>query len=462
MKINARKHLEIRLQNLAFTLLFLAAIGLLGWLSQRYAHQFDWTAGARHSLSEPSLKVLQLFDGPLQIKAYAREDKALREAIADQVDRFQRHKPDLTLTFINPDTQPDQTREQGIQALGEMRAEYQGRSQEILEASESAITNALQRLAHSKEQHIVFLEGHGERSPTGHANQDLGQFGDELERKGIKISLLNLATIPDIPDNTDVLVLDGPRVNLLPGEVVKIQDYVKKGGNLWWMIDPGDLHGLAPLTDLLGLKILPGTVVDASTQMMGINDPTFALVPDYPAHPITQGFSSMTVYPGAVALVDTGKSEFKATPLLTTVRRSWTETGPIQDKIKFEAEKGEHEGPLTIGFALTKQKTATKSKPVKEPSKEAAPEQRIVVIGDGDFLANTYLGNGGNLNLGLNIIHWLSQNDQFINLPAKTAPDKTLDLSNLATVLIFTVFLLLIPLALFGAGVLIWLKRRRR
>lgn len=462
MKINARKHLEIRLQNLAFTLLFLAAIGLLGWLSQRYAHQFDWTAGSRHSLSEPSLKVLQLFDGPLQIKAYAREDKALREAIADQVDRFQRHKPDLTLTFINPDTQPDQTREQGIQALGEMRVEYQGRSQEILEASESAITNALQRLAHSKEQHIVFLEGHGERSPTGHANQDLGQFGDELERKGIKISLLNLAAVPDIPDNTDVLVLDGPRVNLLPGEVVKIQDYVKKGGNLWWMIDPGDLHGLAPLTDLLGLKILPGTVVDASTQMMGINDPTFALVPDYPAHPITQGFSSMTVYPGAVALVDTGKSEFKATPFLTTVRRSWTETGPIQDKIKFEAEKGEHEGPLTIGFALIKQKTATNSKPAKEPSKEAAPEQRIVVIGDGDFLANTYLGNGGNLNLGLNIIHWLSQNDQFINLPAKTAPDKTLDLSNLATVLIFTVFLLLIPLALFGAGVLIWLKRRRR
>jgi len=464
MKINARKHLEIRLQNLAFTLLFLGVIGLLGWLSTRYSAQFDWTAGGRHTLSEASAKVLALFPGPLKITAYAREEKALRERIAEQVGRFQRHKKDLSLDFVNPDTQPDQAREQGIAERGEMRVEYQGRNEEIMEPSESAIANALQRLAHAKEQHIVFLEGHGERSPKGQANFDLGQFGEELGRKGIRISLVNLAVTPAIPDNTDVLVLASPKVNLLPGEVAQIQDYLKRGGNLWWMADPGDLHGLAPLAQQLGLRFLPGTVVDASTQLLGIDDPTFALVAEYPPHPLTQGFTAMTVFPTAAALEKLGDSGgFERAPFLSTVRRSWTETGPIQDKIKFEAEKGEHEGPLQIGYALTQAKPgAPKLETGKKTPADKPAEQRVVVIGDGDFLANTYLGNGGNLNLGLNIVHWLSQNEQFINVPAKTAADKSLNLSNIASVAIAAGFLFLLPVALFGSGARIWFTRRRR
>ena len=457
MKINARKHLEIRLQNLVFTLLFLAVAGLLGWLSTRYAAQFDWTAGGRHSLSAASAKILDLFQGPVKITAYAREEKALRERIVEQVGRFQRHKKDLSLAFVNPDTQPDKAREQGIVEKGEMQAEYQGRRETVMEPSESAIANALQRLAHAKEQHIVFLEGHGERSPRGQANFDLGQFGEELKRKGVNVSLINLAATPDIPDNTDVLVLAGAKVNLLPGEVAKILDFVKRGGNLWWLADPGDLHGLAPLAQQLGLKFLPGTVVDASTQLLGINDPTFALVAEYPPHPITQGFGEMSVFPTAAALEKAGDSAFERVPLLATARRSWTETGPVEDKIQFDADKGEREGPLQIGWALTRKAAAGEKKAAAE-----SPGQRVIVVGDGDFLANSYLGNGGNLNLGFNMIHSLSQNGEFINVPAKTAADKTLVLSNIASVGIAVGFLFLLPAGLFGSGAYIWFKRRRR
>ncbi|MDD5036360.1 MAG: Gldg family protein [Methylococcaceae bacterium] len=462
MKINARTHLQIRLQNLAFTLLFLGVAGLLAWLSTRYSTQFDWTAGGRNTLSAASVKVLDLFKEPVKITAYAREEKALRTRISDQVARYRRHKQDVDLVFVNPDTQPDKVRELGIAADGEMRVEYQGRSEEVSEASEIAITNALQRLAHVKEQHVVFLEGHGERSPKGQANHDLGQFGIELEHKGVNLSLLNLAVTPNIPDNTDLLVLAGPRVNLLPGEIAQILHYVNQGGNLWWLADPGDLHGLAPLAQQLGLKFLPGTVVDASTQLFGIDDPTFALVAEYPPHPITLGFEAMTLFPSAMALEKTGESGFERTPFLATLRRSWTETGPIEGKIKFDADQGEREGPLQIGYALSKEKPAggDKAKPESPESKPA--EQRIVVIGDGDFLANAYLGNGGNLNLGMNIIHWLSQNDQFINIPAKTARDNTLNLSAIASALIAIGFLFVLPLASFGTGAFIWFKRRRR
>jgi ABC-type uncharacterized transport system involved in gliding motility auxiliary subunit len=458
MKINARKHLEIRLQNVIFTLLFLGVIGLLGWLSTRYSMQSDWTAGGRHTLSESSVKVLDLFHGPVKITAYAREEANLREDAA-LIASYSRHKPDLTLAMVNTDIQPEEVRELGFSERNVMRIEYQGRSELVMEPSESAVTNALQRLAHAKEQPVVFLEGHGERSPKGQANFDLGQFGAELGRKGITVSLVNLAVTSAIPDNTKVLVLDGPRVNLLPGELAQILAYVKRGGNLWWMGEPGDLHGLGPLADLLGLKFLNGTVVDASTPLFGIDDPTFALVAEYPNHGITAGFDVMTVFPTSAALEKSGEAPYERIPFLNTVQSAWTETGPIEGKVKFDADRGERQGPLPIGFALTQKNTGN---PQDTKQEGKTTQQRIVVIGDGDFLANAYLGNGGNLNMGLNIINWLSENDESINIPAKTAADTTLALSNIAIVLIFVGFLLLLPLSLFIGGALIWFQRRRR
>lgn len=481
MKINRKTHLELRLQNLLFTVLFLAVVGLVAWLSTRYSVQFDWTAGGRHTLSDASRKVLDLMKEPITITAYARENAQLRNQIRDQVDRYSRYKKDLTLKFVNPDTQPDRIRELGITMDGEMMVDYQGRTEKIQSAEESTLTNALQRLAVAKERHVVFLEGHGERSPQGQANHDLGQFGEELERKGITVSMVNLGVTPDIPDNTDVLVLAGPRASLLPGEITLIQDYVKKGGNLLWLADPGELRGLAPLAEQLGITFLPGTVVDASTQLFGIDDPTFALVAEYPAHPVTYNFQTMTLFPAAAAMDKSGDGDFLREPLLGTLSRSWTETGPIEGKIQFDENKGERKGPLHIGYALTREikpeqeAAASDKKPEEEPRKQAAAEktekqdadkkpseQRVVVIGDGDFLSNAFLGNGGNLELGLNIVHWLSQNEALINIPAKTAPDRKLELSPVASGVIGIGFLIALPAGLIGTGAAIWFKRRRR
>lgn len=473
MKISRKLHTEIRLQNLAFSLLFLAIVGLLAWLSTRYATQFDWTAGGRHTLSEASRKVLDLLEGPVKITAYARENRQLREQIDDQIGRFTREKKSISLQFVNPDTQPDKVRELGITTDGELFVEYQGRSEKLPQASETALTNALQRLALAKEQHIAVLEGHGERSIVGRANHDLSQFSEELGRKGITLTALNLAVTPDIPDNTSVLVIAGPKTNLLPGEVALIQGYVNRGRNLLWLADPGELHGLTPLAEQLGLKFLPGVVVDASTQLFGISDPTFALVADYPPHPVTAQFQNVTMFPAAVALeqAQPGQGPFEAEPILSTLARSWTETGKIEGKIQFDAGKGERQGPLSIGLALSrpapKPETGKADKPddKAKPSEEKAepqPMQRIVVIGDGDFLTNAFLGEGGNLELGLNLVHWLAQNDKFISIPPRTAPDSALNLPQATLGLIAVGFLVVLPLALVGAGAYVWFQRRRR
>lgn len=463
MDVTRKTTLGLRLQRYSFTLLFLGAIGLLAWLSTQYVYQMDWTAGGRNSLSEDSARLLGTLDGPVLVTAFARENPALREQIREVIARYQRRKPDMELAFVNPDAEPERIRELGVTMDGELRIAYQGRSERVQELSEQAITNALLRTARQGERWIAFLAGHGERDPHGQANHDLGNFGAALERKGLRVQTLNLTQNPQLPDNLSVLVIAGPQTDLLPGEVDLIRGYLDAGGNLLWLTDPGAPAGLDPLAEDLGIGRLPGIIVDATTQLFGIQNPDFVLVPEYPPHPVTRELRMLSLFPRAVALEWDRRPEWSGQPILSSLERAWTETGELAGDIRFDAGGDEVPGPLDIGFALTRQPDENAATEDGATDAAATPrEQRVIVVGDGDFLSNAYLGNGGNLDLGLNMLHWLSHDDSFIAIRAKAAPDQSLNLSGTAQAVLGIGFLFGVPAVLLGAGVVIWLRRRKR
>jgi ABC-type uncharacterized transport system involved in gliding motility auxiliary subunit len=436
-----------RLQGLFFYLLLAVAVGLAGWLTTRYSATWDWSAGARNSLSPATQQLLTRLEAPLTITSFAPQLPELRQQIRAVIERYQRYRPDIRFSFVNPDTQPELVRELGIRVSGELRLSYQGRDENLTVLSEEEISNAIQRLLQRGKRWVTSLEGHGERSLRGQANYDLGQFGDELKRKGYHIEPLELASAVEIPYNTALLVIAGPQVEVRPDEVARIRHYLEQGGNLLWLLDPGSIHGLEPLAKLLGLRILPGTVVDANAAALGLKSPAMALVPRYPDHPVTEGFKLVTLFPHAAALEAGNHNGWQVTPLLQTLSRSWNETGSLQGEIERNESQGEQAGPLTIGLAFTRT--------------QGRKEQRIVVVGDGDFLSNSYLGNGGNLDLGLNLVRWLNGDDQLLHIPARTAPDRNLQLSTASGVVIGVGFLILLPLVFLAAGLLVWRWRRK-
>ena len=457
MLVTKKSQFQIRWQTTSFVLLFLGAVGLLAWLSTRYSFEADWTANKRNSLSEASVAALKVIEGPVNVTAYATEDENIRRGITELIKRYQRIKPDLLLTFINPETDPEQVRQLNITLNGELIFNYAGRSEHVKEFSEQSLTNTLQRLVRSGDRWLVFVEGHGERAAQGAANHDLSGWVRQLTGKGMKVQSVNLANTPQIPKNTSVLVIAGAQVDYLPGEVKILRDFVEHGGDVLWLADPGSLHGLQPLAEQLGIEFYPGVIVDPTSQLFGINDPRFAIVAEYPMHPVTRGFNRMTLFPQAAG-IDFKKPEgWQGEPILQTVERTWSETGKLSGDIAYDKGK-DIPGPLTVGIAMNRE--IKDAAPVN--GTEGKREQRVIVVGDGDFISNSFLGNGGNLDLGMNMVNWLSHDDTLISVPAKTALDRNLELSKPVQIVIGFGFLLLLPALLVGSGVMIWMKRRKR
>jgi len=455
MEITKKSRNQLRIQNIAFIILLSISIALLAGLSNKYNFESDWTKNNRNTLSDVSIRLLQQIPAPVKITTFIPDGNLLsnRQYIKELVGKYQKYKKNITLKIINPDTSPDLVRQLKVTTYGEVVVEYEGRNEHITQLKEQTLSNTLQRLLRQGERRLLFVTGHGERKPDGRANYDWNDFSEKLKIKGITTELLKLNETPNIPD-VAAIVIASPQVDYLPGEVKLIIDYVKRGGNVLWVQEPGkSLFGLQPLAELLGINFYPGTIVDPTAQMMNVNDPSFSIVTNYPTHAITRDFQYISIFPKAVGIIHAAvKEDWLAKPFLQTVARSWSETGVLKGAIDYNADT-DIVGPLTIGLSLTR-------KDKEEAADKSSKKQRIVILGDGDFLSNTYLGNQGNLNIGHNIINWIGNDDSFISIPSSSAADSQLNISDLMGAIIGLFFLIILPLALLVSGTLIWYKRR--
>lgn len=456
-----------RLLNASFLLLFLAAAALLQWLARDYRWQFDLTQNGRHSLSAASIAAVSRLAGPLDITAFASERGPVRALIGDFVARYRRHKPDIKLEFVDPDTAPARARAAGIQYDGQLVLKFGAAQESLVPArlTEEHFTNALTRLGHRGERWILFLSGHGESSPDRQANYDLSLFAAELRKRGFQTRALALGAHPHIPKNTAALVIANPRTQLLAGEVAKVAEYLKHGGNLLWLQGPGGLQGLERVAENLGVEFLPGVVLDPESEKL-TGSGSAIVVANYTTHPVVREFGTATLFPYARGLAlpesDNAASAArkKRTPadgwagavLFDTHPTSWAETGPVTGAVSFDAGK-DIKGPINLGAAL--------ARPLADGS-GGKREQRAAVIGDGDFLSNRFLGNVGNLELGLSLVNWVAQDDSYVNVPIHTVRDRQLTLSRAAQLVLALGFVVVLPLGLAGSGVVIWLRRRKR
>jgi ABC-type uncharacterized transport system involved in gliding motility auxiliary subunit len=460
MKVNPKLRLQILIKNSFFVVLFIALIFLLGFLANQYKFSKDITQANRNTLTTGSINVLKQMQGPITLTVFASEDDVnngdtFRQGIINFMARYQRTKPDINVKFISPIKEPKLAQENGIKEDGEVVVEYQKRSEHIKPPfAEQEMTNLFMRLSRTSQRAVMYLDGHGERNLIGLKNNDVGEFGKQLESKGLKFANLNLTIESEVPLNGSMLVIASPQKTISPIEAKKIKKFLESGGNLLWLLDDNNFRGLDEIAAYLGLSVSSGQVIDPAEKVEGVNE-NIASASSYGEHAITRNFMLGTRFSNAheVNAKGTLDNGWEVSKLIEVSPNGWLESSQVMTNQKPTFDKSKDKaGPINIAVAL--QRVYGKK------------GQRVVVVGNGNFLSNTFITNGGNLDLGINMINWLSGDDNLISIqpmPLKdvnvTIPDN--QMSFIIAWTVFHSFEYFIPIGFFVLGILFWFKRRK-
>ncbi len=460
MKINRKLRFQLLVQNSFFVVLFLLLVVLLGYLASQYRVAKDITQANRNILTQGSVNVLKQMKAPINITVFATKDDAssgdnFRKGMIDFVARYQREKKDISLTFINPSEEPKLAQDAGIKSDGEVIVEYQKRTEHITPPiAEQDMTNLLVRLSRTNQQAVMYLDGHGERNLLGVKNHDIGEFGKQLELKGFKFANPDLTIAQAVPSNGAMLVIASPQVDVSEVEAKKIKAYLESGGNLLWLLDDNNLRGLQEVADYLGLQVSPGITLDMASAQYGA-DARVSFASLYGEHPITTNFMLRTLFPEAHEVTAKGTEEngWKVSNLVEVAPNGWLSSKKLaKDEKPVFNEAKDKRGPINIGVALERV--------------YGKKGQRVVVMGNANFLSNTFITNGGNLDLGVNIVNWLAGDDQLITIQPMPLKDINVSIPDTATArmvawTVFHGFQYFIPLGFLVAGFYFWWKRRK-
>jgi len=394
-----------------------------------------------------AIQLLEKLDGELTIDAIVADAPTLRRRIEKALRPYLAASRAVSLKFQTP-AEAAVDSGQRLQQTGRLELRYGNRTETLHALGQGEILRALQRLIDGREQWIVFLEGHGEKSLFDASSDGYSTLDRLLRQAGFQTQAIDLLKLPAIPDNTTVLVVGTPASSWLGGEHDALSAYLQRGGNILLLRDPGGDNPLDALLDAVAVTPLPGVVIDANERLrkiLAIRHPAIVPVTSFGDHDLTAGFSGRLLLPLATALATRDDGKWRDAALLYSSADSWNETADLQGHVRFDADGDERAGPLPLAIAA--------SRPHGEH------EQRAVVIGDSDFLDNDYIAFGDNARFALRLFDWLAGNN---DAPAAMPhPDEqSLALSD-TTLLAMAAFWLL-GLPLLSLLIALWQWRRQR
>jgi ABC-type uncharacterized transport system involved in gliding motility auxiliary subunit len=477
-----------------YTVGVVGMLSALAYLSAIFNVRFDMTEEGRYSLSEQTVTMLEGLDKAVHITFFhdplMRETVELYQLIAKQTDK-------VTVEFYDPMLNPAQARMRGVQFAGTAIMESEDRKLQVNGSSETDIANGILRVSMGVQQSVCFLDGHQEPDPfsqethdhmegaAGHSHglgaqyvlhqqHGMAKARNALEAMNYKVEkvLLARSASADALSHCALLVVAGPKLALLPMEVVAIRDYLIAGGDAFFMLDPFVRTGLEPVLLEYGIVADDTIVIDDSSHFWA--DPSSPAVTEYNYHQIARDLP-LTFFPGARSLSPTPDRipGVNVIPLVNSSKQSYGETDP--QRASFDKGK-DLAGPTTLMVVANRRpvadddpvyrsaeqqlKGSSGSDARKRPHNPATGHSRIAVVGDSDFATNSFFHIMGNGNLFLNTVNYLAARANLIGIEPRTHDLPTVNLTNRQMKGTLFLSVILIPALLAVIGTAVWWKQR--
>ena len=396
----------------AATVLAIAILAMLGFLSTRYHVRWDWSEQGVHSLSDQSRKVLEGLDRDVEAVAlFAPLDagpvRDLLDRYAYASDRFR------VVTFADPNARPDLLQKYGItpEQLGNglVRISQGDEAVEVSDVSEQTITNAMVKLSRTTEKKVYFLEGHNERAIEGQnatEKEAYGRAADALGNENYQVEKLLLASVGEVPADADVVIAAGPTRPFLPEEREALRRYLERGGAVMALVDPRANTDFTEDLETWGIALGDDIVVDRKLAIFGRATTPFAgsYAPD---HEITRDMRDTALFDVVRSVSAKPEAAKRLTELVFTGSDSWAERDLDRFFSEGAAEFGDEDvaGPVPIAVAGTVPASSGAPAEAAEAGEKSAG--RIVVFGDADFASNQMIDAYLNRDLFVNSVNWL-------------------------------------------------------
>lgn len=455
---------------------FITIMGLIGVMSVKYKWRVDLTAQQRYSLSKQTVKILKSLKHDVEAIAFYRSDGRTRQSMYDLLKEYSYHSPKFRFWFIDPDKKPIEAAKFGVTAYRTTLIKSNNNEELVGFESEDKLTNALMKVIRNEVKTIYFVKGHGENNIEDETEYGYKMAKQAIEKESYPVRELLLAGVEHIPEEVSVLVISGPQKDFIPSELAKITEYIARGGNVLFMLDPALLPELSNYLNGYGFELHNDIIVDKLIRIVGTNYLTPVVTEYKKEHPITADLNNIyTFFPIARSVTiaeDPGKGRYN---LAKTSSSSWARsTGKLdKDNLEFDANK-DTQGPLNI-MAVSVVKVANKDNaPAKKPAStpldaitgtDAADGQlhkfgKIIVIGDSNFAGNTHIRLAGNKDLFLNTVNWLAEEHSLISIRQKERGTSPLTLSNAQGRMVFWFSVVIMPSLIMMIGFAVVTRRR--
>ncbi len=457
-----RRTTRYGLNALVMIVLIFGVIALVEAVSYRHNWQVDLTENKRNSLAPQTLKVLRELAVPVKATAFVRPDAGGKRTAEDLLKQYAaRSDGKFTYEIVDPDRDPLRAKRYGVETYGTVVLEAapkegQVKEEKVTDAEEEKLTNALIRVLRPGKRVVYFLKGHGEKDPASSEKAGLGEIKSAVEKLNYEVKDLLLARETKIPDDAAIVVVAGPQKDLLPNETDALAGYVGRAGKVLFMVDPFQAPGLTAFLDRYGLVLGNDVVLDDNpqAQLLGFSA-AVPVVGDYQDHPITRGFQFATIFPlvRTVSVKDKPPAGVTAQALARTSAQSWITDEKELRSGQVQRAPAEKRKSYSIAAVAT-----IDAKDVPEERKGA--KARVVVVGDSDFATNGFVGLSGNRDFFLNTLSWLAEEENLIAIRPKEPRNVPIFLTAAQGQVLFWLPVVVLPLAMVGAGVSAIVRKR--
>jgi gliding motility-associatede transport system auxiliary component len=456
-----------------YIIVILAVLAAVNFLANRYDKSYDSTSNKQFSLSDQTIKVVGNLKNDIKL-TYFDEASHFPQA-RDLLDRYTALSPKLKVEFIDPVKKPQQAKSAGYRRDVTILVDSGARKEEAKSLTEEEVTGAIIRSLKSGERTVCFINAANEHSIDDEAAGGFSLMKQLLERDNYKTRNVDFKPKPaeagkplaigqppaaaaiEVPKDCLVLVVGGPKLAYPPPVVDAFKKYVEGGGHALFMLDTplkiGRGESVAENTELVQLLTEWGITAnkDLVLDLSGIGNmfgagPEIPIILQYESSPITRPLARVpTAFPMPRSLEVKSGGKSTAEKLFGTTEDSIAVT-EVAANGAIDPKKGK-KGPFTLGASATLQ---------------GSPAGRIIVVGTSQWAENRAMGSRtlGNRDLFMNMVNWLSADEDLISIRPKSTEDRPLTLTAQKLNLVFWLSVIIFPLGIVGFGLATWWKRR--